>query len=122
MNKDIATPKRTREILRKYNFATKKSLGQNFLIDLNILNKIVDVAQLSANSAVIEIGPGIGSLTEQLAKRCSNVVAFEIDKRLLPILAETLNDYPHVNIINADILTVDLMAYIKENFAVGQDL
>lgn len=80
MHKDIATPLRTKAILEKYGFSFKKSLGQNFLIDTNILRNIVDYAELTEGSAAIEIGPGIGALTEQLAKRCKKVVAFEIDQ------------------------------------------
>ena len=102
MNKDIATPVRTKEILEKFGFTFKKSLGQNFLIDTNILRNIVEYAELTPESGVIEIGPGIGALTEQLAKRCNKVVAFEIDQRLLPVLAETLSPYPHVTVIHQD--------------------
>ena len=77
-------PVRTKEILKKYGFSFKKSLGQNFLIDTNILNRIVDFAELTENSGAIEIGPGIGALTEQLAKRSKKVTAFEIDQRYCP--------------------------------------
>ena len=102
MDKDIATPIKTKAILEKYGFKFKKSLGQNFLIDTNILRNIVKYAELTETSGAIEIGPGIGALTEQLAKRYSRVVAFEIDSRLIPILQETLSDYPHVSIIHED--------------------
>ncbi|NSL52878.1 16S rRNA (adenine(1518)-N(6)/adenine(1519)-N(6))-dimethyltransferase RsmA [Calidifontibacillus erzurumensis] len=122
MTKDIATPVRTKMILEKYGFSFKKSLGQNFLIDLNILNRIVDFAELTENSGVIEIGPGIGALTEQLAKRAKKVVAFEIDGRLLPILAETLEPYPHVKIIHEDVLKANVKQVIAEEFEDGQDL
>ncbi|NLR46765.1 rRNA adenine N-6-methyltransferase family protein, partial [Priestia megaterium] len=91
MLKDIATPNRTKEILKKYGFTFKKSLGQNFLIDTNILHRIVDHAEITEETGAIEIGPGIGALTEQLAKRAKKVLAFEIDQRLLPILADTLS-------------------------------
>ena len=122
MNKDIATPIRTKEILKKYGFSFKKSLGQNFLIDTNILNRIVDFAELTDNSGAIEIGPGIGALTEQLAKRSKKVTAFEIDQRLLPILADTLSPYDNVKIIHEDILKANVGQVITEEFTDNQDL
>ncbi|MGG1961723.1 16S rRNA (adenine(1518)-N(6)/adenine(1519)-N(6))-dimethyltransferase RsmA [Bacillus pumilus] len=117
MNKDIATPIRTKEILKKYGFSFKKSLGQNFLIDTNILDRIVDHAEVSDETGVIEIGPGIGALTEQLAKRAKKVTAFEIDQRLLPILNDTLSPYDNVTIIHQDVLKADVGKVIEENFA-----
>ncbi|MFJ5717996.1 16S rRNA (adenine(1518)-N(6)/adenine(1519)-N(6))-dimethyltransferase RsmA [Neobacillus sp. NPDC093127] len=117
MNKDIATPVRTRAILEKYGFSFKKSLGQNFLIDTNILKKIVSFADLNENSGAIEIGPGIGALTEQLARTSKKVVAFEIDQRLLPILKDTLSPYPNVNIIHKDVLEADVQAVFAEEFS-----
>ncbi|OIJ20534.1 16S rRNA (adenine(1518)-N(6)/adenine(1519)-N(6))-dimethyltransferase [Anaerobacillus alkalidiazotrophicus] len=122
MSKDIATPNRTKDILKKYGFTFKKSLGQNFLIDTNILNNIVDCADLNNESGAIEIGPGIGALTEQIAKRCEKVVAFEIDQRLLPILKETLSAYPHVTVVHSDVLEADIHKVIRENFKENQDL
>jgi len=122
MTKDIATPVRTKALLEKYGFSFKKSLGQNFLIDLNILNRIVDFAELTETSGAIEIGPGIGALTEQLAKRAKKVVAFEIDQRLLPILRETLEPYPHVKIIHEDVLRANVKQVIAEEFEANQDL
>lgn len=122
MNKDIATPVRTKAILEKYGFSFKKSLGQNFLIDTNILNRIVDHANLTENSGVIEIGPGIGALTEQLAKRSKKVVAFEIDQRLLPILEETLSPYSNKKIIHQDVLKADVAERIKEEFEGFEDI
>ncbi|WP_144481338.1 16S rRNA (adenine(1518)-N(6)/adenine(1519)-N(6))-dimethyltransferase RsmA [Cytobacillus oceanisediminis] len=122
MHKDIATPVRTKEILDKYGFSFKKSLGQNFLIDTNILNRIVDHAQLTDGSGAIEIGPGIGALTEQLAKRAEKVVAFEIDQRLLPILEETLSPYPNVKIIHSDVLKADVHAVMEQEFAQFKDV
>ena len=116
MYKDIATPNRTREILEKYGFSFKKSLGQNFLIDTNILRRIVDFAELSDTTGVIEIGPGIGALTEQLARRAKKVVAFEIDQRLLPILADTLSPYSNIRIIHQDILKANVQQVINEEF------
>jgi 16S rRNA (adenine1518-N6/adenine1519-N6)-dimethyltransferase len=120
--KEIATPVRTKQILEKYGFSFKKSLGQNFLVDLNILRNIVKFANLSAESAVIEIGPGIGALTEQLAKQANKVIAFEIDDRLLPILKETLEPYEQVTIIHKDVLKVDLKEVIDRECSPGQDL
>lgn len=122
MHKDIATPLRTKAILEKYGFSFKKSLGQNFLIDTNILRNIVDYAELTEGSAAIEIGPGIGALTEQLAKRCKKVVAFEIDQRLLPILADTLEPYPNTSIIHQDILKADVARVIQEELAGIDDI
>jgi 16S rRNA (adenine1518-N6/adenine1519-N6)-dimethyltransferase len=122
MNKDIATPVRTRSILEKYGFSFKKSLGQNFLIDTNILKKIVGFAELKETSGAIEIGPGIGALTEQLARSSKKVVAFEIDQRLLPILAETLSPYSNVKIIHEDVLKADVKGVIAEEFQDIEDL
>jgi 16S rRNA (adenine1518-N6/adenine1519-N6)-dimethyltransferase len=122
MHKDIATPVRTKEILDKYGFSFKKSLGQNFLIDTNILNRIVDHAELTEKSGAIEIGPGIGALTEQLARRSEKVVAFEIDQRLLPILADTLSPYPNVKIIHSDVLKADVQSVIESEFAGQEDV
>ncbi|WP_462410006.1 16S rRNA (adenine(1518)-N(6)/adenine(1519)-N(6))-dimethyltransferase RsmA [Neobacillus sp. Marseille-QA0830] len=117
MDKDIATPLRTRAILEKYGFSFKKSLGQNFLIDTNILKKIVSFADLNGESGAIEIGPGIGALTEQLARSAKKVVAFEIDQRLLPILKDTLSPYPNVKIIHQDVLKADIRDVMEEEFS-----
>jgi 16S rRNA (adenine1518-N6/adenine1519-N6)-dimethyltransferase len=122
MNKDIATPGRTKEILDQYGFSFKKSLGQNFLIDTNILRKIVDAAEISAETGAIEIGPGIGALTEQLARRAKKVVAFEIDRRLLPILADTLSPYGNVRIIHQDVLKADIHQVIADEFTNVADI
>jgi 16S rRNA (adenine1518-N6/adenine1519-N6)-dimethyltransferase len=116
MNKDIATPVRTKAILEKYGFSFKKSLGQNFLIDTNILKKIVSFAELTENSGAIEIGPGIGALTEQLARSSKKVVAFEIDQRLLPILQDTLSPYENVKVIHKDVLEADVQTVMEEEF------
>lgn len=120
--KDIATPNRTKDIVEKYGFSFKKSLGQNFLIDTNVLNRIVDHAEIGSESGAIEIGPGIGALTEQLAKRAEKVVAFEIDQRLLPILDETLAPYGNVTVINKDVLKADVHEVFNEQFEEGQDV
>ena len=122
MNKDIATPVRTRAILEKYGFSFKKSLGQNFLIDTNILRRIVDFAELTEESAAIEIGPGIGALTEQLARRSKKVIAFEIDQRLLPILQETLAPYPNTTIIHHDVLKADVRQAIEDKLTNIKDI
>lgn len=117
MNKDIATPIRTTEILKKYGFLFKKSLGQNFLIDPNILRRIVTTAGVTEETNVIEIGPGIGALTEHLARSANEVLAFEIDDRLLPILAETLSPYENVEIVHTDILKADVHEVMGEKFS-----
>ncbi|PYZ95444.1 16S rRNA (adenine(1518)-N(6)/adenine(1519)-N(6))-dimethyltransferase [Alteribacter lacisalsi] len=122
MNKDIATPKRTKEILEKHGFSFKKSLGQNFLIDTNILRKIADAGDITKETSAIEIGPGIGALTEQLAKQAKSVTALEIDQRLLPILKETLSPYPHVNVIHQDVLEADLHSLIRDEIGEKEDM
>jgi 16S rRNA (adenine1518-N6/adenine1519-N6)-dimethyltransferase len=122
MNKEIATPKRTKEILAQYGFTFKKSLGQNFLIDPNILAKIVRTANVTEDSGVIEIGPGIGALTEQSAKIAERVLAFEIDRRLIPILKDTMSPYPHVKIIHQDILKTNVEKEMDDFFKKGQDI
>lgn len=122
MNKDIATPARTKEILDKHGFSFKKSLGQNFLIDPNILRNIVSHADLTDRTGVIEIGPGIGALTEHLSRSAKKVVAFEIDQRLLPVLEDTLSPYNNVEIINQDILEADLIRVVQEQFKGFDDI
>ena len=104
----------TRAILERHGFTFKKSFGQNFLTDTNILQKIVDTAEIDKNINVIEIGPGIGALTEFLAESAAEAMAFEIDDRLVPILADTLRDFDNVTVVNLDILKVDLAQYIAE--------
>ena len=104
----------TRAVLERHGFTFKKSFGQNFLTDTNILQKIVDTAEIDENVNVIEIGPGIGALTEFLAENAAEVMAFEIDDRLVPILADTLRDFDNVRVVNEDILKSDLQARIKE--------
>lgn len=104
----------TRAVLERHGFTFKKSFGQNFLTDTNILQKIVDTAEIDKHVNVIEIGPGIGALTEFLVENAAEVMAFEIDERLMPILADTLQEFENVKIINEDILKSDLQAWIKE--------
>lgn len=122
MHKDIATPVRTQEILKKYGFSFKKSLGQNFLIDPNILRNIVGHADLTKNSAAIEVGPGIGALTEHLARQAGKVVSFEIDQRLLPVLEDTLSPYDNIEIIHSDILKANVKEVIDKELAGYDDI
>ncbi|MDF4191262.1 16S rRNA (adenine(1518)-N(6)/adenine(1519)-N(6))-dimethyltransferase RsmA [Ligilactobacillus salivarius] len=119
---EIANPTRTRAIMETYGLTFKKSLGQNFLTDINILKNIVAAAEVSEEDNVIEIGPGIGALTEQLAKRANKVMALEIDDRLLPVLADTLSPYENVEVVHQDILKADLKALIAEHFETGHKL
>ncbi len=115
--KDIATPTRTKQILEKYGFSFKKSLGQNFLVDTNILHNIVEAAELSKERAVIEIGPGIGALTEQLCRAAGKVMAIEIDQRLLPILEDTLSPYGNVEVVHGDVLKLNLKQLVANRLA-----
>ena len=103
----------TKAVLERHGFTFKKSFGQNFLTDTNILQKIVDTAEIDDQVNVIEIGPGIGALTEFLAERAAQVMAFEIDHRLVPILADTLRDFDNVTVVNEDILKVALAQHIQ---------
>jgi 16S rRNA (adenine1518-N6/adenine1519-N6)-dimethyltransferase len=115
--KDIATPTRTKEVLEKYGFSFKKSLGQNFLIDTNILHNIVSAAELTKEKGAVEIGPGIGALTEQLGRAAKKVMAIEIDQRLLPILADTLSPYENIEVVHGDVLELNLKALLEEKMA-----
>ena len=110
----IADKTVTRAILERHGFTFKKLFGQNFLTDTNILQKIVDTAEIDKTVNVIEIGPGIGALTEFLAENAAEVMAFEIDDRLVPILADTLRDFDNIKVVNEDILKSDLQTRIKE--------
>lgn len=103
----------TKSVLERHGFTFKKSFGQNFLTDTNILQKIVDTAEIDEKVNVIEIGPGIGALTEFLAEKAAEVMAFEIDDRLVTILADTLRDFDNVKVINQDILKSDLQTEIQ---------
>jgi 16S rRNA (adenine1518-N6/adenine1519-N6)-dimethyltransferase len=107
-------------ILAKYGFAFKKSLGQNFLIDPNILRIIAAHAELDPRTGVIEVGAGIGALTEELAKQAGRVLAFEIDRRLIPILEETLQPYANVKVIHQDVLKADLKSMVN-SYLVGME-
>ena len=104
----LGIPSNTIEILKKYNFNFQKRFGQNFLIDTHILEKIVDEAGIDEDDCVLEIGPGIGTMTQYLCERAGRVIAVEIDKALIPILNDTLSSYNNVTIINEDILKVDI--------------
>ncbi len=114
MNKPIATMARTNEILAKYDLYAKKNFGQNFIIEPGIVEKIARLSHADEHSAVIEIGPGIGALTEQLARVAGQVLAFEIDDRLIEVLADTLSDYPHVEVVHQDFLEADLNATVAK--------
>lgn len=120
--KYIATPIRTKEILEQNTFFFKKSLGQNFLIDVNTLKKLIRAAGIDKESGVIEIGPGIGALTEQLAIHADSVVAYEVDQRLLPILQDTLKPYDNIRFIHQDILKATVQQTIMESFDPGQQV
>lgn len=111
----IATFKRTKEIIEENKFLLKKNFGQNFLIDQHVINKIVEGASITKDDLIIEIGPGIGSLTEELLERAKLVVCIEIDKTLIPILEENFKDYDNLVIINEDVLKVDIAKVIEDN-------
>ncbi|MDD6431668.1 MAG: 16S rRNA (adenine(1518)-N(6)/adenine(1519)-N(6))-dimethyltransferase RsmA [Lactobacillaceae bacterium] len=113
---EIGSRTRTRAIMEKYGIHTKKSFGQNFLTDLNVLNNIVTAANITKNDNVIEIGPGIGALTEQLAQAAGEVLALEIDADLIPVLDEVLAPYDNVTVLNQDVLEANLPALIQEQF------
>lgn len=110
----LSNPTRTMEIIHKYEFAFQKKYGQNFLVDSNMVEKIIRSAGLSGEDCVLEIGPGIGTMTQYLAEAAGRVIAVEIDKRLIPILKETLGDYSNVTVINEDILKVDIGGLARE--------
>lgn len=114
---DLGNPKNTIEILNKYRFVFQKKFGQNFLIDTHVLDKIIKAAQISKDDFVLEIGPGIGTLTQLLCENAREVVAVEIDRTLIPILEETLSAYDNVTVINEDILKLDLKVLVEEKNA-----
>lgn len=111
----LGTPARTIEILQKYGFRFQKKFGQNFLIDPHVLEKIVRAAEIGPDDCVMEIGPGIGTLTQYLAYASREVYAVEIDRNLIPILEDTLSDWDNVTVINQDILTLDLNRFVEEH-------
>ena len=119
----IAKKEVTSHILKTFNLRADKRLGQNFLVDEQIVNKIITAAELTAEDTVLEVGPGIGTLTQALAKTGALVVAVELDRRLLPVLAKTLAGYDNIEIINEDILQLDIRKAVpKENFKVVANL
>lgn len=118
MNK-LYSPKTIKLIQDLYGFKFSKSLGQNFLIDKNFVDKIIDLSEVS-NENILEIGPGIGTISQEMAKTCKKLVLIEIDKSLIPILEDNLKEFSNVDIINADILKTDLEKIVKENFK-GED-
>ena len=111
---NLGIPKNTIEIIQKYNFAFQKKFGQNFLIDTHVLEKIISAAGVTKDDMVLEIGPGIGTMTQYLAEHAKRVVAVEIDSNLIPILEETLAGYDNITVINDDILKVDINALAQE--------
>lgn len=110
----IASPNVTQHILHRFKLRADKKLGQNFLIDHSVVQRIVEAAELSDKDTVLEVGPGIGTLTQGLAESKAEVVAVELDKRLLPVLATTLEGYDNIRIVNGDILKVDIMAEVGQ--------
>lgn len=110
----LSNPQVTIETIKKYEFAFQKKFGQNFLIDERVIHKIINAADITENDCVLEIGPGIGTMTQYLAESAGQVIAVEIDRNLLPILDETLADYHNVTVINEDILKVDINRIVKE--------
>ena len=111
---NLGIPQNTIEVLQKYNFNFQKKFGQNFLIDTHVLDRIITSADVNKEDCVLEIGPGIGTMTQYLAENARKVIAVEIDKALIPILGDTLKEYDNVRVINEDILKVDIAALAKE--------
>ena len=111
----LQTPQDTIEILQKYNFSIRKKFGQNFLIDMHVLDKIIDAADISPDDFVLEIGPGLGAMTQRLCEKARQVYAVEIDKMLIPVLGETLAGYDNYILVNEDVLKLDLNEIVKEH-------
>ena len=111
----LGNPKKTIEVLQKYDFVFQKKYGQNFLIDTHVLDKIINAAEITEQDFVLEIGPGIGTMTQYLASRAREVFAVEIDRALIPILEDTLSDFKNVTILNEDILKVDIRKLAEEH-------
>ena len=110
----LGNPKNTIEVIQKYDFDFQKKFGQNFLIDERVLEKIISAAEVNKDDFVLEIGPGIGTMTQYLAENAREVMAVEIDKNLIPILQETLKEYENITVINDDILKVDINKLTEE--------
>jgi len=119
MNRRLSSHSATMDLVKKHGFKFTKSLGQNFLIDDNIVDKIVAGAGIGPGDKIIEVGPGIGTLTREMASRAQNLMAVEIDKNLIPILEDTLGDYDNVKIVNEDIIKADIRGLIDENLGGG---
>lgn len=117
MRPTLGNPQNTIEILKKYDFSFQKKFGQNFLIDTHVLDKIILAADITKDDMVLEIGPGIGTMTQYLAEAAGKVVAVEIDKNLIPILSDTLKDYGNVTVINEDVLKLDIKKLASEEHA-----
>ena len=115
----LSSHKATKEVVQKHNFKFSKTLGQNFLIDTNVIDRILEGARVQEGDYVIEVGPGIGTLTKEMGRTAEKVVAIEIDKTLIPILEETLADFPNIEVINQDILKVDVQELVKEKLNGG---
>ena len=115
----LSSHKATKEVVQKHNFKFSKSLGQNFLIDTNVIDRILEGARVQEGDYVIEVGPGSGTLTKEMGRTAEKVVAIEIDKTLIPILEETLADFPNIEVINQDILKVDVQELVKEKLNGG---
>ena len=114
MTEKLSNPKKTIEVIQKHGFDFQKKFGQNFLIDPHVLDKIIAAAGITKDDFVLEIGPGIGTMTQYLAEAAREVTAVEIDRNLIPILEETLAGYDNVTVINQDILKLDLEALAQE--------
>lgn len=110
----IAAPQNTIAVLQKYDFQFKKQFGQNFLVDLHVLDKILRAAEIGPEDVCLEIGPGIGSLTQAMAEAARQVIAVEIDRRLIPVLQENLAAYDNIELVNADFMELDLPAFLRE--------
>ena len=114
LNEKLSNPQKTIEVIQKYEFTFQKKFGQNFLIDSHVLNKIIASADITKDDFVLEIGPGIGTMTQYLAEAAGHVLAVEIDKTLIPILHETLSAYDNVEVINEDVLKLDICKIVEE--------
>ena len=110
----LGNPHNTIEILQKYHFSFQKKFGQNFLIDTHVLDKIIRAADIKEDDLVLEIGPGIGTMTQYLAQAAGRVIAVEIDKNLIPILEDTLSGFDNIRIINDDILKIDIKELVRD--------
>ena len=112
----LTNPSELKTVIERHGFSFTKSLGQNFLIDENILNKIIEGSGVDKSWGALEIGPGAGTLTRELAKNCGRVVAVEIDKKLMPLLSDTLGEFDNVEVINEDVMKLDLKQLVAEKF------